>query len=152
MRAKTEGRLKLAAAVVLGLVVLALAALITAFLLRDQLSLLYLEGHLEELEDFSLAALEEGEETGRYGLWKVTCRPERGMVEFHTGGSGLGSETAYTGFYYSAEDTHIPFQGAEAPMEIEGDTARWTDSAHSSDNWGTSRRVSPRWFWFEAHF
>lgn len=84
-----------------------------------------------------------------YGFWKVTAYPEDGLVEFRTGGSGLAPSSTYEGFYYSAKDTHIPFQGAEVPLKVNGEMARWTDG---TDNWGESTRFRENWFWYETHF
>lgn len=35
------------------------------------------------------------------------------MVDFWCSGSGLGSATSYSGFYYSPKDIPLGFQGAD---------------------------------------
>lgn len=112
----------------------------------------YVRSHRQELEAFAAAALEDPPPHGalQYGFWEASCYPEKGMVEFFTGGFGLVPSTVYKGFYYSAADVHIPFQGTDLPMEIDGNCAEWRKPG--SDNWGRSRRIMPHWFWYEAHF
>ena len=132
-------------AVIIAAVILLLALLLGG----DTWTRLYVRLNARKLESFAAAAL-ESEEVSRYGIWVVSRYPEAGMVEFLTGGYGLAPSTVYKGFYYPASDEHIPFQAVEQPMEESGDTARWQEPA--GDNWGTSRRIVPRWFWYEAHF
>ena len=112
----------------------------------------YVRSHRQELEAFAIAALEYPPPHGtlQYGRWAVSCYPEKGMVEFFTGGFGLAPSTVYRGFYYSAGDAHTPFQGIDQPLEVTGSAAEWREP--ESDNWGRSRRIMPHWFWYEAHF
>lgn len=131
-------------------IIAAAAVLLLALLLcGDTWTRLYVRLNARNLEDFAVSALESGEPV-KYGAWDVSSYPETGMVEFFTGGYGLVPSTVYKGFYYSAADIHTPFNAAEQPMECDGDTARWQEPG--SDNWGTSRRIAPHWFWYEAHF
>lgn len=85
----------------------------------------------------------------QYGPWRVSVYPDDGMVEFRTGAGGFGSETNYEGFYYSSEDVHIPFQGADLPVEVYDRTGWWNDG---TDNHGSSYRFQKYFYWFEAHF
>lgn len=112
----------------------------------------YVRSHHQKLEAFAIAALDDPPPHGtlQYGLWEASCYPEKGMVEFFTGGFGLAPSTVYKGFYYSASDVHTPFQGVDQPIEINGSTSEWREPG--SDNWGRSRRIMPHWFWYEAHF
>ncbi len=105
----------------------------------------------EPLEHYCEEFLAEssGVASRSFGSWKATAYPEQGMVEFFTGGFGLAPGSTYEGFYYSAENEHIPFQGVDVPMKDWGDSASWTDG---TDNHGSSRRIRDNWFWFEASF
>lgn len=109
----------------------------------------YVHLRQDHLITYCEALLASGDDHTTYGLWDVHIYPEKGMVEFHTGGSGIGSETSYEGFYYSAEDEHIPIFGADMPKEIYEDTGYWTDG---TDNHGTTQRFQKFFYWFEAHF
>lgn len=84
-----------------------------------------------------------------YGPWKVTYYPEDRLVEFHTGGAGLVSNSTYWGFYYSPDNTHKVFQGADTHLNVNGNLADWYEEG---DNWGKSTRLLDKWFWFEASF
>lgn len=105
----------------------------------------------EDLEDYAIEFLEECvyTTTDHYGCWKVTCYPEDNMVEFRTGGAGLVANSVYEGFYYSPDNTHKPFQGAEVSLIVNKDLAHWNGEG---DNWGKSTRLIDKWFWYEAHF
>ena len=84
-----------------------------------------------------------------YGFWEVDYYPEKKMVEFHTGGAGLVFNSTYWGFYYSPDNTHKVFQGADIHLNVNGDLADWYGEG---DNWGKSTRMLDKWFWFEASF
>lgn len=126
--------------------------LLFGFLYYDSLVKAYINLRHDHLVQYCEALLEENAAgSSNYGPWKVSVYPDDSMVEFMTGGSGFGSETSYEGFYYSSEDTHIPFQGSGAEMEVyEPDgTGWWTDG---TDNHGTTQRIREYFFWFEAIF
>lgn len=112
---------------------------------------IYVKAFHWHLEAYAQALLDESTEisSDQYGFWEVSVYPEDNMVEFHTGGSGLVPNSTYEGFYYSADNRHVPFQGADVDMDVNVDSARWTDG---TDNHGTSSRLRENWFWFEAHF
>lgn len=131
----------------------AIAMLLLALLLGGDIwTRAYVRLNHQRLEDFAATALEETPPHGiaKYGSWSAFCYPENGMVEFFTGGFGLTPFSVYKGFYYSADDVHIPFQGVDQPMEVNGDDAGWREP--ESGNWGISRRIAEHWFWYEAHF
>lgn len=133
---------------------LVIAAILAGALFRDNLIRSYVSLSHEKLEHYAVQLLESShQQTGdSYGLWRTFCAPSQGMVEFTTGGWGLAPGSTYKGFYYSADDTHKLFSAAypdTVSMEISGDHASWTDG---TDNHGTSIRILPHWFWFEASF
>lgn len=125
--------------------------LILILLAGDAWIRVYVRLNHRRLEDFAVSALEEPQDnTLRYSGWEVSCYPQRGVVEFFAGGFGLAPSSVYKGFYYSADDIHVPFNCVDQPMKIDGGTAEWHEP--EGDNWGRSRRITAHWFWYEAHF
>ena len=106
-----------------------------------------LEIYAEELlQQAEVAAYDD------YGPWDVTCLPEEKLVEFHTGSSGFGSETAYCGFYYSPDNQHkVCMQANDASLKVSesGNLADWYGEG---DNWGKSTRLMEKWFWFKVYY
>lgn len=143
-QAKPLPVLKIAAVSAAGLVLF-------GFLFYESLIRAYVNLRHDHLAAYCETLLDQNASSTQYGPWKVSVYPEDGMVEFHTGGAGFGSETSYEGFYYSAEDQHIPFQGSNAEMEANEamGTGWWTDG---TDNHGTTQRFRKYFYWFEAHF
>ena len=127
--------------------------IILVLLFQDNFIRAYVSLCHETLESYATQMLESSEKaTDSYGIWKTSCYPEDGMVEFQTGGLGLAPNSTYKGFYFSVDDTHKLFPAAyedAVSMEINGDNALWTDG---TDNHGISIRITKNWFWFEASF
>lgn len=134
--------LKIAAASLIGLTLF-------GFLFYDSLVKAYVNLRHDHLVSYCEALLEENITGTQYGPWRVSVYGEDGMVEFHTGAGGFGSETSYEGFYYSSEDVHIPFQGADLTVEVYDETGWWTDG---TDNHGSTYRFRKHFYWFEAYF
>lgn len=149
------------------IVLLIVFAFVTLFA-QDLLAKTYVKVFHKHLETYAEKLLEEcervtGDEenvylsddgeihllTDKYGLWKVKCYPEDELVEFHTRGAGLVFNSTYLGFYYSPDNTHKVFQGADIPLNVNKDLADWYGEG---DNWGKSTRLIDKWFWFEANF
>ena len=124
--------------------------IVLGLVFQDNLIRSYVSLCHERLGNYATQILDSADKTtDTYGIWKTSCYPEDGMVEFHTGGWGFAPGSTYKGFYYSADDTHKPFSVAAVSLEINGDNATWTDG---TDNHGKSTRVMKNWFWFEASF
>lgn len=71
------------------------------------------------------------------------------IIEFTTSGFGLAPSSHYEGIYYSPSDTPAPFQNTQDPL-LESETGwSWTDG---TDNHGSTTRIAPCWYTFEAHF
>ena len=134
-------------------VCLVFAVAILGLAFKDNLIRTYVAAYNEDLEAYAVQFLDGNERTSdQYGIWKTSCYPDDGMVEFYTGGWGLGPSSTYKGFYYSADNTHKLFSAAYkdiTSMETDGDEATWTDG---TDNHGISTRITENWFWFEASF
>ena len=114
----------------------------------------YVKVFHRQLESYASELLQQSDDVtyDDYGPWDVTCLPDSKQVEFHTGSSGFGPETAYCGFYYSPDDTHrICFQAGDLPLNVSqnGNLADWYGEG---DNWGKSTRLMENWFWFEVYY
>ena len=115
----------------------------------------YAEGLLDRVEaasveDENVYSDDEGIYiVDKYGFWDVTCYSGDNMVEFFVGGKGLVFNSVYWGFYYSPDNTHKVYQGADVPLNINGDLADWYGEG---DNWGKSIRLRDKWFWYEVSF
>jgi len=131
------------------LLVLLVCLIAAPVLFPQPLTRLYVRCFHAHLESWSEVRLAEGTKSDRYGLWKVSVYPDAQMVEFRTGGSGLTFNSTYEGFYYSGMDIPLPFQNTDLPLEIQGNSASWTDG---TDNHGQTYRFLENWFWYEAHF
>lgn len=121
------------------------------FLTRTYVKLFHtpLEHYAEQL----LADALDEVVSDRYGFWEVVCYKDRNLVEFQTGGSGLVTNSRYWGFYYSPDDVHLGFQGYPCilePDEYREEAMLWEEKG--TDNGGTSIRMFPKWYWYEAHF
>ena len=117
----------------------------------DLLMKIYVKCFHEQMENYALELLAECEYTTSdyYGMWKVMCYPEDKMVEFYIGGAGIAADSSYEGLYYSADNVHKAFQGADVRLNINKNLADWYEEG---DNWGRSTRLIEKWFWYEAHF
>ena len=124
---------------------------ILCLLLQPALIRIYVKANQTELRDYAENML-ESEESGTYGPWEVTAYPELGIVQFHTGGSGFGSETNYEGFYYSASGDHTGFPGFDGETYQIGDDAWFYNAVEASDNLETSTQFAPYWFWYQLHY
>ena len=148
-------------------IVIATALLLVVLCGQDMLAKTYvnvfhkhLESYAEELLDKAQNAsvgdvnvyMHDEDElymTDTYGFWKVSCYPDDNMVEFDVGGKGLVFNSTYWGFYYSPDNTHKVFQGADIPLNVNENLADWYGEG---DNWGKSIRLLDKWFWYEASF
>lgn len=144
------------------IVLAVLAVLLLGFFSRDLLLQAYVRLHHSALESYAADFLAEARSddpftydlwaedgnTRSYGPWKTTCWSERGAVEFETAAFGIVPSSHYKGFYYSEDNTHMPFQATDIEMTQDGDRATWTWQG----NYGSSTRICDHWFWYEAHF
>lgn len=64
-------------------------------------------------------------------------------------GSGTG-ERQYWGVYYSPDDVPLSFQNTDVQL-LENGKESWTWQAEG-DNHGTTQRIAPQWYYFEASF
>lgn len=108
--------------------------------------------HREELQAAAEQVLSAGSAEGVAveGVESIDFRPGPApIIEFTTSGFGLVPSSHYEGLYYSPGDTPAPFQNTQPPL-LESETGwLWTEG---TDNHGSTTRIAPRWFTFEAHF
>ena len=69
---------------------------------------------------------------------------EHPMVEYI-----LFTDSGYCGFYYSPDDVPLAFQNV--PVPLEETSTGWQWQAEGDDH-GFTCRLSPHWYYFEAHF
>lgn len=70
------------------------------------------------------------------------------MYEFLLG-FGIGDKQ-YWGVYYSPDDVPLSFQNTDVPLSPNGDGI-WTWQTEE-DNHGTTKKITDKWYYFEASF
>lgn len=110
----------------------------------------YVQTNQEALEQFATTLMADPPKYAAYNGWRVCYYPAAGMVEFITKGTGIGSATAYEGFYYSEDDRPIGFQGTE--VDFVWDDTGWSWEETDGDNHERTERITARWYWFQMNF
>lgn len=110
----------------------------------------YVQTNQEALEQFATTLMADPPKYAAYNGWRVYYYPAAGMVEFITKGTGIGSATAYEGFYYSEDDRPIGFQGTE--VDFVWDDTGWSWEETDGDNHERTERITARWYWFQMNF
>lgn len=75
-----------------------------------------------------------------------------GFVDFDCGGVGFGSETAYCGFYYSADDdmTKVWCAPTNTPLSKSGSGFEWHEE--NGDNTFYTENICDHFYYYEASF
>ena len=110
----------------------------------------YVQTNQEALDQFVTGLMADPPGDTAYNGWQVSYYSAVGMVEFITKGSGVGSSTAYEGFYYSEDDCPIGFQGTEAGF-VPYDTG-WSWDEEKGDNRERTEKITAHWYWFQMNF
>lgn len=110
----------------------------------------YVQTNQEALEQFATGLLADPPGVTAYNEWQISWYPSAGMVEFITKGTGIGSATAYEGFYYSEDDRPIGFQGTE--VDFVRDDTGWSWEEADGDNRERTEKITARWYWFQMNF
>ena len=110
----------------------------------------YVQVNQAALEQFVFDLLEDPVGETRYNGWQVNGYQDAGMVEFITKGTGIGSSTAYEGFYYSEDDRPIGFQGTE--LDFVQDGTSWSWKEEDGDNCEHIEKITAHWYWFRMSF
>lgn len=109
----------------------------------------YNGGDLEQLAQRVISAGEVSPDM-KYRHYSISYWEEGKMVEFTVSGWGIGSQTSYSGFYYSPEDKLLGFQWVPVTFQPDGDGWRWEEP--DGDNWEYVEKIKDNWYWFEMHF
>ena len=110
----------------------------------------YVQTNQETLEQFVTGLMADPPGDTAYNGWQISCYPAVGMVEFITKGTGVGSSTAYEGFYYSEDDRPIGFQGTKAGFVP--DNTGWSWEEEKGDNRKRTEKITAHWYWFQMNF
>ena len=110
----------------------------------------YVQTNQDALEQFTTALMADPPKGTAYNGWQVAYYPATGMVEFITKGTGIGSATAYEGFYYSEDDRPIGFQGTE--VDFVRDDTGWSWEEADGDNHERTEKITAHWYWFQMDF
>ncbi len=107
----------------------------------------YVEAHRDALQAAADLHFEQGEHLSYSGEFlAVNDWPGRHpMVEYLLFTTGPG----YYGFYYSPDDVPLSFQNTDCLLSETATGWQWQSE---SGNHGSTRRISPCWYYFEAFF
>ena len=139
----------LAAVCVLCILVIAYAAVFQKRVEKADI-IEYVQTNQEALERFATTLMADPPKYAAYNGWRVYYYPAAGMVEFITKGTGIGSATAYEGFYYSEDDRPIGFQGTE--VDFVRDDTGWSWEEADGDNHERTEKITAHWYWFQMDF
>ena len=106
----------------------------------------YVASHQEELQSSMDAYFHRGQPLSHDGaLPAVNHWPgQHPMVECI-----LFTGSGYYGFYYSPDDVPLAFQNSPVPLAEASTGWQWQGEG---DDHGSTRRLSPHWYYFEAYF
>ena len=113
----------------------------------------FVEANGAELETIALDWLRGAEgapERYRGAAVEGVYPGEQPIVQFSYLGGAIIPSAPYCGFYYAPDDAPVPFQNCGLPL-TEGEEREWTWT-DGADNRGVTRRIAPRWFYYEAWF
>ena len=140
----------LAAVCVLCILVIAYAAVFQKRVEKADI-IEYVQTNQEALERFATGLLADPPGVTAYNEeWQISWYPAAGMVEFITKGTGIGSATAYEGFYYSEDDRPIGFQGTE--LDFVQDGTGWSWKEEDGDNCEHIEKITAHWHWYRMSF
>ena len=106
----------------------------------------YVASHRTELQSSMDAYFDQGQPLSHdSAIPAVNHWPgQHPMVEYI-----LLTGPGYYGFYYSPDDVPLAFQNVPVPLEETSTGWQWQAVG---DDHGSTRRLSPRWYYFEARF
>lgn len=107
----------------------------------------YVENNQEKLEE----RVETGDFDG-IGLPVVEVSAGEKCIEFDCGGSGLGPETSYWGFFYSAEDNIYAVWCAPERGSLRPDGEGWSWQEPDGDNECYVQHICGHFYYYEASF
>ena len=140
------------AVLLLALAIIAGIAYMLSFQSRDAKAEIF--GYVQEnqtaLKEFAAALIKGQMQDTAFDGRQADYYEDAEMIEFVVRASGMGSSTAYEGFYYSAQDRPIGFQGTELDFQPDGAGWKWEESG--GDNMELTEQILPHWYWFRMSF
>ena len=83
---------------------------------------------------------------GSQTIVKSIYRYNDNNIEFHCGGTGLATDSTYSGFYYSADDTPFALEFPSNELtEVSAEVYEWKSSTGEAI---TTERIMPNWFYY----
>lgn len=113
---------------------------------------------LKELFDGDCAAINAAVRDGRYEDlteldWIESATESDGYVDFYCGGSGMGSQTNYTGFFYTPDDDPLAmWRGAFTANEFVETEDGWEYTESGGDNVFRVRRLAGGYYYYHLHY
>ena len=106
------------------------------------------------------SAVENGRPEDALSLrWIESADESDGYVDFSCGGSGIGSQTNYTGFFYTPGDDPLAMWRKSGSAAISGfqeteDGWEYRESEHGvgGDNVFLVRKLAPCYYYYHLHF
>lgn len=125
---------------------LALLCLVHSQLTPEKRVARYVSSHQSELQSSMDAYFDRGQPLSYDGAVPTVKHwpGQHPMVEYI-----LFTGPGYYGFYYSPDDVPLAFQNVPVPLEETSTGWQWQAGG---DDHGSTRRLSPGWYYFEAHF
>jgi len=84
------------------------------------------------------------------GLQDISRDYKDSSINFYCGGRGLGSETSYYGFFYSADDDMTAIWCSGSPLTRKG--KGWEYQQPDGDNSYYTEKIADHFYYYEAHF
>ncbi len=118
------------------------------------------------LRDFSVieaAVMNEQYDDATSLGWIKSVDVSDGYVDFYCGGSGMGSQTNYTGFFFTPDDDPLAMWSKNDPVHhvmtaadfietVDGWEYRERDHNEKGDNVFIVRKLAPCYYYYYLHF
>lgn len=114
----------------------------------EKRTLRFFDRHREALEEDIAVCMETGQASSTLNLIFNYWDGAHPVVEYIAVSRGLGSASAYYGFFYSFDGEPVSFQNAGEPLTAVSEQ-EWTWNGDGDDH-GLVRRLDVNWFYFEA--
>lgn len=117
----------------------------------------YVLSHIEELNIIPFDEIPEDRnerehflsaQLGDNTIAKDIYRYNENIVQFYCGGTGLSTNSTYSGFYYSADDTPyaMEFSSSAVFTQTDENTYEWSNS--DGTHQFLTERIVPHWFYY----
>lgn len=107
-----------------------------------------------EEEEVLLKAIEDGDfsDFENKGFIK-SIDADTNVVDFYCGGAGIGSNTSYVGFYYTADNDMSALWCAPSSADLltpSGNGFEWKET--NGDDWYYTEHICDKFYYYEASF